>query len=75
MNKLSASLFISLFYILASGCGIEPWIKPYEKGQLADEVMKLNANPVSNSYMEHVYDAREGARGAGIATGGGCGCN
>lgn len=75
MNKLSASFYISLFCILSSGCGIEPWIKPYEKAYLADEVMKLNANPVSSSYMEHVYDAREGARGAGIATGGGCGCN
>jgi hypothetical protein len=75
MNKLSASFSIILFCILASGCGIEPWVKPYEKAHLADEVMKLNANPVSSSYMEHVYDAREGARGAGIATGGGCGCN
>jgi len=75
MNKLSAIFYISLFFILASGCSIEPWVKPYEKAHLADEVMKLNANPVSSSYMEHVYDAREGARGAGIATGGGCGCN
>lgn len=75
MNKLLASFSISLFCILANGCSIEPWIKPYEKAHLADDVMKLNANPVSSSYMEHVYDAREGARGAGIATGGGCGCN
>ncbi len=75
MNKISTTTLIILFSIFSSACTIEPWIKPYEKAHLADEVMNLNANPVSSSYMEHVYDAREGARGAGIATGGGCGCN
>jgi hypothetical protein len=35
----------------------------------------FNRDPVSASYIHHVYDSREGARGAGIATGGGCGCN
>ena len=75
MNKLSATILTALFCLLSSACSVEPWIKPYEKAHLADEVMNLNANPVSSSYIEHVYDAREGARGAGIATGGGCGCN
>jgi len=52
-----------------------PWVKPYERAHLADPIMNFNRDPVSSSYIHHVYDAREGARGAGIATGGGCGCN
>ena len=61
---------------LLSGCSsIEPWVKPYERANLADPIMNLNRDPVSSSYLHHVYDSREGARGAGIATGGGCGCN
>jgi hypothetical protein len=60
----------------ASGCsGVEPWVKPYEREDLADPIMAWDRDPVSSSYMRHVYEAREGARGASGATGGGCGCN
>ena len=62
--------------VLLSGCGnIEPWVKPYERQALADPIMALDANPVSSMYMDHVYEAREGARGAMGSAGGGCGCN
>ncbi|HEY9052655.1 MAG TPA: DUF4266 domain-containing protein [Gammaproteobacteria bacterium] len=56
-------------------CDVQPWVKPYERANLADEVMQFDRDPVSSSYLEHVYEAREGARGAGLTTGGGCGCN
>ena len=58
-----------------SGCATEPWVKPYERAALADPIMSFNRDPVSASYLHHVYDAREGSRGAGVASGGGCGCN
>lgn len=59
-----------------SGCGnIEPWVKPYERDKLADPIMALDADPVSSSYLLHVFEAREGARGGEGAAGGGCGCN
>jgi hypothetical protein len=59
-----------------SACGnIEPWVKPYERQQLADPIMAVNPNPVSSAYMDHVFEAREGARGALGGGGGGCGCN
>lgn len=65
-----------LVVALLSGCsGVDPWVKPYERANLATEVMKLDRNPVSGSYMNHVYEAREGARGASGSAGGGCGCN
>ena len=69
------ALALLAFAMLASGCAIEPWVKPYERANLADPIMSFNRDPVSASYLHHVYDSREGARGAGIATGGGCGCN
>lgn len=60
---------------LLGGCASEPWVKPYERANLADPIMSFNRDPISANYLHHVYDTREGARGAGIATGGGCGCN
>jgi hypothetical protein len=62
--------------LAATACGnIEPWVKPYERQNLADPVMSFDLNPISSSYMDHVYEAREGARGALGGAGGGCGCN
>ncbi len=61
--------------MLLQACSMTPWVKPYEREKLADPIMNFDRDPVSSSYLEHVYEAREGARGAGIATGGGCGCN
>jgi len=54
---------------------MEPWVKPYERDRLADPIMALDSDPVSTAYMQHVYEAREGARGGEGAAGGGCGCN
>ncbi len=56
-------------------CSIEPWVKPYERDRLADPIMSLDPHPVSTAYMHHVYEAREGSRGAAGSAGGGCGCN
>jgi Domain of unknown function (DUF4266) len=54
---------------------IEPWVKPYEREHLADPIMALDRSPISSSYIDHVFETREGARGATGAVGGGCGCN
>jgi len=61
--------------MLLGGCGIKPWVKPYERANLADPIMTFTPNPVSNSYLNHVYQSREGMRGAESGSGGGCGCN
>jgi hypothetical protein len=53
---------------------IQPWVKPYEREHLADPIMSLDPDPVSSSYLDHVFEVREGARGATGAGGGGCGC-
>jgi len=80
MKMTIQPIFRTLLAILLvagmSGCGpIEPWVKPYERDKLADPIMALDADAVSTSYIQHVYEAREGARGGEGAAGGGCGCN
>lgn len=54
---------------------IKPWVKPYERSNLADPIMSLNRHGAAGSYIHHVYQARESARGAEGGAGGGCGCN
>jgi hypothetical protein len=62
--------------LLLGGCSpIEPWVKPYEREHLADPIMSFDRNPISSGYMDHVFETREGARGATGSVGGGCGCN
>ena len=75
---MSAVRIVAVLLLLAaaSGCSrVEPWVKPYERENLADPIMAWDRDPVSSSYMRHVYDSREGARGANGGAGGGCGCN
>ena len=61
--------------MLLSACSIQPWVKPYEREHLADPIMSFDRNPVSDVYLDHVFEVREGARGATGSVGGGCGCN
>jgi hypothetical protein len=76
-NKLISRLLLSLLLMagLSACSGIEPWVKPYERDRLADPIMLMDGDPVSSSYIQHVYEAREGARGGEGGAGGGCGCN
>jgi hypothetical protein len=69
--------FICLMVLVVgtTACGIKPWVKPYERANLADPIMSFSRDPVAESYINHVYEAREGARGAEGGGGGGCGCN
>ena len=63
-------------FMCLHGCTkVQPWVQAYERGHLADPIMQMDRDPASTSYMTHVYDAREGARGADGGSGGGCGCN
>lgn len=60
---------------LMTGCSIQPWVAPYERQHLADPIMSFDRTPIASGYTHHVYQAREGARGAEGGGGGGCGCN
>jgi hypothetical protein len=71
-----SALALPLAVLLLSACTpVQPWVKPYEREHLADPIMSFNANPIQSSYLTHVFEVREGARGATGSVGGGCGCN
>ncbi len=68
-------LLIVLLFSIAACSPVKPWVKPYERQKIADEIMSFGRDPIADSYLHHVYDAREAARGGDGASGGGCGCN
>lgn len=71
LTALAAALLVA-----TTACApIQPWVKPYEREHLADPIMALDRSPISSSYIDHVFETREGARGATGGVGGGCGCN
>jgi hypothetical protein len=74
-RALIAVVAAALAAMLLSACSIRPWVKPYEREHLADPIMSFDRNPVSDVYLDHVFEVREGARGATGSVGGGCGCN
>jgi hypothetical protein len=75
--KIAAAALLAVAGVLAlTACSpIQPWVKPYEREHLADPIMSFSRDPVSATYLDHVYESREGARGATGTVGGGCGCN
>ncbi|WP_309043218.1 DUF4266 domain-containing protein [Marinobacter sediminicola] len=78
MRKLTiiAPLLLALLLSATAGCSsVEPWVKPYERDRLADPIMSQSRHGKADSYINHVYQARESARGAEGGAGGGCGCN
>ena len=74
MRRVRLVLLASVV-LLTTACGIQPWVKPYERDRLADPIMAWDRDSVSSAYLDHVREAREGARGATGSAGGGCGCN
>jgi len=73
-------LLASILFLMLPGCtimktGINPWVKPYERQNLADPIMAANRHPVSSAYLLHVHEAREGSRGGAGSGSAGCGCN
>ncbi|GGY87846.1 hypothetical protein GCM10011613_36080 [Cellvibrio zantedeschiae] len=76
MRTKIALIIVVLSTLLCSSCSrVKPWVKPYERQNISDPIMSFSRDPVSDAYLSHVHDAREGARGADGGSGGGCGCN
>jgi hypothetical protein len=75
MGPSQKVLFLILACLVTQACSVQPWVKPYQRQMLADPIMSFDRDPIAASYMNHVYQSREGARGAEGGSGGGCGCN
>ncbi len=76
MRTKIALTALVLCTLLCSSCSrVKPWVKPYERQNISDPIMSFSRDPVSDAYLSHVHEAREGASGADGDSGGGCGCN
>ncbi len=66
-------LAIVLVFVV-SGCVKD--VSPWEKDTHAKAVMKDgDMNRLSQGFEEHIHFAKEGTKGGGSISGGGCGCN
>jgi Domain of unknown function (DUF4266) len=75
MTRAALLLAMAAMAALLGGCGVQPWVKPYERERLADPIMQSGRDALADRHREHVHVVREGARGATGVQGGGCGCN
>ncbi len=50
-------------------------VQPWERGTLADYLMRPDRDPLATAAAEHVYFSRESATGGRGVGGSGCGCN
>jgi hypothetical protein len=57
---------------LTSGC---QHVKPWQRGLLADPIMRADRDPLGEGLAEHIFFSREAASGGRGVGGGGCGCN
>ena len=57
------------------GMTVREEIKPWERGILAQDVMKIPHDKMHAYTDEHIYTSKEGSAGGSGVGGGGCGCN
>jgi hypothetical protein len=74
MKRLSIVLSVLALQLLAGCATIEP-PQPWEKGNLARSVMRMDVDPLEVRFTSHVYFSKESAFGGNGVGGGGCGCN
>jgi uncharacterized protein DUF4266 len=75
MKRLVIGSILLVAFAMNGCAALRPSVKPYERDALADPLMSFSRDPLSEKYLQHVYDVREAARGASVGQGGGCGCN
>ena len=74
MKMSIRGLFVVAAALLVTGCSsIEPWVAPYDRENLADPIMTFSRAPISQDFLDHVFESREGSRGANRRAGGGWG--
>lgn len=64
----------ALILLAVMGVGCQA-VKPWQRGQLADPLMRPDRDPLGLALGEHVFFSREVAHGGRGVGGGGCGCN
>ncbi len=71
-RRLILAAFLVVVAWNGTGCAN---VKPWQRGTLADYVMRADRDPMAGGLNEHLWFSREAASGGGGVGGGGCGCN
>lgn len=72
MNRLLGAMLAVVVLVTLQGCAD---VKPWERGNLAKEVMALDPYPSLNQFRDHIFTSKEASQGGHGGGGGGCGCN
>ena len=56
-------------------CSSLPTPKPWQKGDLARPLMRMDMAPLEARFSAHTFFSKEAASGGDGVGGGGCGCN
>jgi hypothetical protein len=77
VRPVIALLLAALSIAVLGGCANPKLVrvKPWERAQLADYMMRPDRDPLATANAEHVYTSRESATGGREVGGSGCGCN
>lgn len=69
-------LVVFLSIVPLTGCGMfSKKVSAYERQFLSQKGMEFIENPVEETSVQHMLNAREGSVGGFGGGGGGCGCN
>ncbi len=71
-EKFIRALALVVMLVAATGC---QHVRPWQRGSLADPIMRADRDPLGTGESEHIYFSREDASGGRGVGGGGCGCN
>lgn len=70
--KKTLLILAGVISLLGSGC---THVSPWERGALADPLMRPDRDALGSQFAEHMWFSREAATGGRGLGGGGCGCN
>lgn len=60
--------------LIGTGCS-SMGVKPWERSQLSQDDMLMDADAIDLALDEHIYFSKEASSGGQGFAGGGCGCN
>ena len=73
---VAAVLLSGLAVATLGGCAKQlERVQPWERKELASEVMRPELNSAESQDWEHIYFSKEATPGRAGGGGGGCGCN
>lgn len=75
MKPLVWSLFAVGIVGALGGCSTQGPVQAWEKGNLTKAGMAMEADPLDQRFMQHIYTSKENSTGGTGVGGGGCGCN